>query len=61
MTLTDAERKVLVSLKDDEPIHIDQLISRMSLSSGELLSALLKLEMTDRIKQLPGKCFVRKL
>jgi len=61
VALTDAERKVLVSLKDDEPVHIDQLISRMSLSSGELLSALLKLEMTDRIKQLPGKCFVRKL
>lgn len=61
VTLTDAERKVLVSLKDDEPVHIDQLISSMSLSSGELLSALLKLEMTDRIKQLPGKCFIRKL
>ncbi len=61
VTLTEAERKVLVSLKDDEPIHIDQLISKMSLSSGELLGALLKLEMTDRIKQLPGKCFVRKL
>lgn len=61
VALSDAERKVLVSLRDDEPIHIDQLISRMSLSSGELLSALLKLEMTDRIKQLPGKCFVRKL
>jgi DNA processing protein len=61
MALSDAEREVLVSLRDDEPVHIDQLISRMSLSSGELLSALLKLEMTDRIKQLPGKCFVRKL
>lgn len=61
ITLTDAERKVLVSLKDDEPVHIDQLISKMSLSPGELLGALLKLEMTDRVKQLPGKCFVRKL
>jgi DNA processing protein len=61
VVLSDAERKVLVSLRDDEPIHIDQLISGMSLSSGELLTALLKLEMTDRIRQLPGKCFVRKI
>ncbi|MGA9769153.1 MAG: DNA-processing protein DprA [Blastocatellia bacterium] len=59
--LSEAERRILVSIKDDEPVHIDQLISGMSLSSGELLSALLKLEMMDRIKQLPGKCFVRKL
>jgi DNA processing protein len=54
--LSEAERRILVSIKDDEPVHIDQLISRMSLSSGELLSALLKLEMMDRIRQLPGKC-----
>lgn len=60
VSLSDSERKVLASLKDDEPTHIDKLISVISLSSGELMSALLTLEMQDRIKQLPGKCFVKR-
>ena len=61
VALSEAERKVLASLKDDEPTQIDQLISGLSLTSGELMSALLNLEMLDRIKQLPGKCFIKKL
>jgi len=59
--LSPSERSVLRMLKPDEPIHIDQLITRAELGAGELMGALLKLEMTDRIRQLPGKCFVKRM
>lgn len=59
--LSDLEKKVFSKLKSDEPIHIDDLVRQTKLNIGELLSALLSLEMTDRIKQLPGKYFARKL
>ncbi|HLG15435.1 MAG TPA: DNA-processing protein DprA [Blastocatellia bacterium] len=61
VALTDSERKVFKLLKVDEPVHIDHLIMKAGMNSGELMGALLKLEMADRIKQLPGKSFVRKL
>jgi DNA processing protein len=61
VALSDSERRVLKMLNTDEPVHIDQLISKAGLSSGELMGALLKLEMTDRITQLPGKCFVKRM
>jgi DNA processing protein len=61
VVLSDAERKLLAMIKPDEAIHIDQLIHSSKLSSPDLMGALLKLEMSDRIRQLPGKCFVRKL
>lgn len=59
--LTNSERSVLEMLNTDEPVHIDRLISKAGLGSGELMSALLKLEMLDRIRQLPGKSFVRRM
>jgi len=59
--LTDPERKVLKMLNADDPVHIDLLIAKAGLGSGELMGALLKLEMLDRIRQLPGKTFVRRM
>ncbi|HSB09762.1 MAG TPA: DNA-processing protein DprA [Blastocatellia bacterium] len=61
VALSDSERKVLTMLKPDEPVHIDQLIAKAGLGSGDLMGALLKLEMLDRIRQLPGKSFVRRM
>jgi DNA processing protein len=61
LPLSDSERKVLKMLSTDDAVHIDQLISKAGLGSGELMGALLKLEMMDRIRQLPGKSFVRRL
>lgn len=61
IALSDSERKVLKMLNTDEPVHIDHLIAKSGLSSGELMGALLQLEMTDRIRQLPGKCFVKRM
>ncbi|HEU4391296.1 MAG TPA: DNA-processing protein DprA [Blastocatellia bacterium] len=61
VALSTAERKVLALMKVDESVHIDQLIARTAIGAGELMAVLLKLEMLERIRQLPGKSFVRKL
>lgn len=61
VALTEPERTVLKMLSTDDGVHIDQLISRSGLSPGELMGALLQLEMSDRIRQLPGKTFVRRM
>jgi predicted Rossmann fold nucleotide-binding protein DprA/Smf involved in DNA uptake len=53
--LSDAERRLLAKLKVDESTHIDQLIATSGLVRGELMTALLTLEMADRVRQLPGK------
>ena len=61
LTLSDAERRLLARLKVDESTHIDQLITSSGLARGELMTALLTLEMTDRVRQLPGKTFVKRI
>ncbi|MEK6288622.1 MAG: DNA-processing protein DprA [Acidobacteriota bacterium] len=61
VALSDSERRVLKMLNSDEAVHIDQLITKAGLGSGELMGALLKLEMLDRIRQLPGKSFVKRM
>jgi DNA processing protein len=61
VALSEVEKKVLSRLKSDEQIHIDELVRQTRLNIADLLSALLSLEMSDRIKQLPGKYFARRL
>ena len=59
--LSEDERKVLDVLSTDVPAHIDQLLLSTQLSSADLMNALLGLEMKDRIRELPGKSFIRRL
>ncbi|MFN7622531.1 MAG: DNA-processing protein DprA, partial [Acidobacteriota bacterium] len=59
--LTPAEQIVIDLLSADAPAHIDQLLLASQLSSPEMMNALLGLEMKDRIIQLPGKSFLRRL
>ncbi|MBA3439888.1 MAG: DNA-protecting protein DprA [Pyrinomonadaceae bacterium] len=59
--LSEHERNVLLLISADEPAHIDALVESSKLSIPELASALLGLEVHELIRQLPGKCFVRKL
>ncbi|MEN3333714.1 MAG: processing protein [Blastocatellia bacterium] len=61
VALSEAERAVLLILQDDAATPIDELIAQAGLARGDLMSALLTLEMAGRIKQLPGKSFVKKL
>jgi DNA processing protein len=55
------ERKILRSLKSDESTHIDELMERLEeeLSSSEIFAALFELELDGKVKQLPGKNFVK--
>lgn len=59
--LSATERAVFTLLSADEPAHIDDLAAQSKLSVPELTAALLGLEMRELIRQLPGKCFVRKM
>ena len=59
--LPAAEQKVFSAIKMDESIHIDELIEKFdsALSSSEIFSALFELELNNKIRQLPGKNYVR--
>src|SRR3989441_2950017 len=59
--LSETERTVFTLLAADVPSHIDQLLMTSGLRSPELMNALLGLEMKDKIKQLPGKCFIKRM
>jgi len=59
--LTEDERKVFDLLTADAPSHVDQLLMSSGMNSSELMAALLGLEMKDRIKQLPGKSFIKRM
>lgn len=59
--LSQAEQAVWRLLSADAPVHIDALAEESNLPVQELAGALLALEMRELVRQLPGKCFVRKL
>ncbi|MCA1633106.1 MAG: DNA-processing protein DprA [Acidobacteria bacterium] len=59
--ITEQERAVLKLLSTDEAAQIDELAVASELPLTELIGVLLGLEMRDLIRQLPGRCFVRKL
>jgi len=55
------EKRILRLLKKDEVTHIDTLVERLEpeLSSSEIFAALFELELNGKIRQLPGKNFVK--
>ena len=53
------ERKVLALLKSDEMTQIDALVEKLDLSSSEIFAALFELELAGKIRQLPGKNYVK--
>ncbi len=59
--MTEGERALMQLLTADAPAHIDQLLLSSGLSQAELMTSLLNLEMKDKIKQLPGKSFIKRL
>jgi len=60
-TLTQREQQVLESLSADQAIPIDHLLESTRLTSSELLCTLSELELKDRVRQLPGKAFLKRL
>ena len=57
------EKKVLRVLKQDESTHIDDIVQTLDgvLSPSEIFAALFELELNGKIKQLPGKNFVKSM
>ena len=55
------EQKILRLLKADESSHIDQLVELLEdeMSSSEIFAVLFELELNGKIRQLPGKNFVK--
>jgi DNA processing protein len=59
--LPEHERIVFDRLRHDESMQLDELIERLEaeLGSAEIFTALFELELAGRVKQLPGKNYVR--
>jgi DNA processing protein len=55
------EKRILALLKADESTHIDELVERLEteISSSEIFAALFELELTGKVRQMPGKNFVK--
>jgi DNA processing protein len=61
--LRPEEAMVLEILRCDESLQMDEILESLEtqLTSSEVFTALFELEMTGRIRQLPGKNYVRTL
>ena len=57
---TEEEERILRSLSPADPLTLDELAGRTGMQAGPLLAALLKLEVEDRVRPLPGGRFTRK-
>jgi DNA processing protein len=57
------KKRFCALLKADESTHIDEMVERLEpvLSSSEIFAALFELELVGKVKQLPGKNFVKSL
>lgn len=59
--LAEPERLVFERLRQDESLQLDELIEGLDgeMGSAEIFAALFELELAGRVKQLPGKNYVR--
>jgi len=59
--LSPHERKIYALLKADEATHIDAIVERLEqdMSSSEIFAALFELELAGKVRQMPGKNFVK--
>ena len=55
------EKRILGLLKADEATHIDEIVERLEneMSSSEIFAALFELELSGKVRQMPGKNFVK--
>ena len=59
--MSEQERWVLGELRQDEAVQLDELIERLEprMVSGEIFTALFELELGGRVRQMPGKNYLR--
>jgi len=60
-SLEPDQKAVFEALRADEALFVDSICGSVSLPQPRVLAALLSLEMSGLVKQLPGKNFIRKL
>jgi len=60
-SLTADQKAVFETLRADEALFVDSIVGAAGLTHPRVLAALLELEMSGLIRQLPGKNFIRKL
>ena len=55
------EKRILRLLKADEGMQIDEIVEKLEneLSSSEIFAALFELELSGKVRQMPGKNFVK--
>jgi DNA processing protein len=60
--MSEHERLVIQELRQAEAVQLDALIERLEtkLVSGEIFTALFELEIAGRVRQMPGKKYVRR-
>jgi DNA processing protein len=63
LPLQEPEKVVLNALRHDEAMQLDELMEMLEqqLTSSEIFTALFELELANRISQLPGKNYVRRM
>jgi DNA processing protein len=63
LPLQEPEKVVLSALRHDEAVQLDELMEKLEskLTSSEIFTALFELELASRIRQLPGKNYVRRM
>ena len=60
-SLTPEQKSVFEALRVDEAMFVDSIFTAVPIPPMRVLQALLELEMSGLIRQLPGKNFIRKL
>jgi DNA processing protein len=55
------EKRIFAVLRADEPTHIDELVERLvsHMASSQIFTALFELELSSKIRTLPGKYYFR--
>jgi DNA processing protein len=55
------EKRIIALLKADEATHIDEIVEKLEheMSSSEIFVALFELELNGKVRQMPGKNFVK--
>ncbi|GAC1644561.1 MAG: DNA-processing protein DprA [Acidobacteriaceae bacterium] len=56
------EQRLLGVIRQDEAIHLDEIIEKVEqhMSASEVFAALFELELAGKLRQLPGKNYVRR-
>lgn len=59
--MSEHEGLVMQELRQDEALQLDELIERLEskMVSGEIFTALFELELSGKVKQMPGKNYLR--